>query len=90
MMAHDEALARFVDRHGEPAAQLGESHQQQTQTVFGVHRIVRQQAQVIEYIVAQKLCLVDDQDGQEFGLLDEAGDLGADGTVGGGAGAFGG
>ena len=44
MMAHDEALAeRFVDRHGEPAAQLGESHQQQTQTVFGVHRIVRQQ-----------------------------------------------
>ena len=34
--------------------------------------------------------LVDDQDGQQFGLLNEAGDLGADGAVGGGAGALGG
>ena len=91
MVADDEALVeRFVDRHGEAAAQFGEADQQQTQAVIGVHRVVGQQPQVVEYVVAQELRLVDDQDGQQFGLLNEAGDLGADGAVGGGAGALGG
>ena len=91
MVADDEALVeRFVDRHGEAAAQFGEADQQQTQAVVGVHRVVGQEPQVVEYVVAQELRLVDDQDGQQFGLLNEAGDLGADGAVGGGAGALGG
>ena len=35
VMAHDQALVeRFVNRHGQPAAQLGESDQQQTQAVL--------------------------------------------------------
>ena len=38
VVAHDEALGeRFVHGHGEAAAQLGESDEQQAQAVFGVH-----------------------------------------------------
>ena len=67
MVADDEALVeRFVDRHGEAAAQFGEADQQQTQPVIGVHRVVGQESQVVEYVVAQELRLVDDQDGQQF------------------------
>ena len=38
VVAHDEALGeRFVAGHGEAAAQLGESDEQQAQAVVGVH-----------------------------------------------------
>ena len=43
VVAHDEALGeRFVHGHGEAAAQLGESDEQQAQAVFGVHGEVGQ------------------------------------------------
>ena len=62
MMAHDQALAeRFVDRHGEAAAQLGEADQQQAEAVLGVHGVVGQQAQIVEHVGAQELRLVDDE-----------------------------
>ena len=46
VVAHDEALGeRFVAGHGEAAAQLGESDEQQAQAVLGVHFVIAQQAQ---------------------------------------------
>ena len=43
VVAHDQALVeRFVHGHRQPAAQLGESDQQPTQAVLGVHRVVGQ------------------------------------------------
>ena len=65
VVTHDEALGeRFVHGHGEAAAQLGESDEQQTQAVLAVHGEVRQQAKIFEDIVAQVLRLVDDEHGQ--------------------------
>ena len=62
VMAHDEALIeRFVNGHGQPAAQFGEADEKQAQAVFGIHGVVGEQAQVAEDIVAQELSLVDDQ-----------------------------
>ena len=58
--------------------------------VLGIHGKVRQQPEVFEDVVTQVLGLVDDEHGELLGLVDEAGDLGADGAVGGGARAFGG
>ena len=85
----DEALAeRLVDGHGQPAAQFGEADEEHAQPALGVHAEVGEQAEVLEHVVAQVLGLVDDQDGELLGLLDEAGDLVADGAVGGGAGAL--
>ena len=57
--------------------------------MLGVHGVVGQQAQIVEHVGAQELRLVDDEHRQQLGLLDLAGDLGADGAVGGGAGTFG-
>ena len=38
VMSDDEALAQgFVDSHGEPASEFGESDEQQAQAAFGVH-----------------------------------------------------
>jgi hypothetical protein len=37
MVAHDDALGEgLVHGHGEPPAQLGEPHQQETQAVVGI------------------------------------------------------
>ena len=77
-----------MDGHGQPAAQFGETDQQHAEAAFGVHAEVGEQAEILEHVVAKVLGLVDDQDGQLRGLLDEAGDLVADGAVGGGAGAL--
>ena len=87
----DEALAQgFVDGHGEPAPEFGESDEDQAQSLFGVHGEVGEQAEVFEHVVAQVLGLVDDEHRQLFGFGDESGDLVADGAVGGGSRAFGG
>ena len=54
VVAHDEALCeRFVAGHGEAAAQLGETDEQQAQAVVAVHGEVGQEAEVFEDIVAQ-------------------------------------
>ena len=43
VVTHDEALGeRFVHGHGESAAQLGESDEQQAQAVLGVHFVIAQ------------------------------------------------
>ena len=89
VVADDEALAeRLVDGHGQPAAQFGEADEEHAQAALGVHAEVGEQAEVLEHVVAQVLGLVDDEDRELLGLLDEAGDLVADGAVGGGAGAL--
>ena len=76
--------------HAETAAQFGEADEEQAQAVVGVHVEVGEQPEVLEHVVAQMVSLVDDQHGELLGLAHEAGDFGADGTVGGGAGAHGG
>ena len=53
-----------------------------------IHGEVRQQAEVLEDVVAQVVGLVDDEDGQLLGLLCEAGDLGPDRVVCRGSGAL--
>ena len=89
VVADDEALAeRLVDGHGQPAAQFGESDEQHAQAAFGIHLEVREEPEILEDVVAQVLGLVDDEDRQLLGLLDETGDLVADRAVGGGAGAL--
>ena len=91
VVAYDESLGeRFVAGHGEAAAQLGESDEQQAQAVVAVHFVIAQQPEVFEDVVAQVLGLVDDEDGELLGLAHQSGDFGADGAVGGGARAFGG
>ena len=91
MVAHDEALSeRFVAGHGEAAAQLGESDQQQAQAVLAIHGEVTQQAKIFEDVVAQVLGFVDDEHGELLGLAHQSSDFFADGAVGGGARAFGG
>ena len=91
VVAYDESLGeRFVAGHGEASAQLGEPDEQQAQAVVAVHLVIAQQPEVFEDVVAQVLCLVDDEDGELVGLAHQSGDFGADGAVGGGARAFGG
>ena len=91
VVAHDEALCeRFVAGHGEAAAQLGETDEQQAQAVVAVHGEVGQEAEVFEDIVAQVLGFVDDEHGELLGLAHQSGDFFADGAVGGGARALGG
>ena len=91
VVADDEALAEgFVDRHGESSAQFGEADEQHAQAALGIHVEVREQPEILEDVIAQVLCLVDDEHRQLLGFGDESGDLVADGAVGGGAGAFGG
>jgi len=48
------------------------------QAVLGVHRVVGEQAQILEQLGAQVVGLVDDEHGTEAVLGAEAGDLGAD------------
>ena len=89
VVADDEALGeRLVDGHGQAAAEFGETDQQHAQAAFGVHAEVREESEILEDVVAQVLGLVDDKDRQLPGLLNEAGDLVADGAAGGGAGAL--
>ena len=90
-MAHNEALGeRFVHGHREAPSQLGQPDQEQAQAVLGVHGEVGQQPQVFQDVVSQVLRFVDDEHGELLGLAHQAGDLGADGAVGGSARAFGG
>ena len=91
VVTHDEALGeRFVHGHGEAAAQLGESDEQQAQAVLAVHGEVREEPEVFEDVVAQVLGFVDDEHGELLGLAHQSGDFFADGAVGGGARALGG
>ena len=86
VVAHDEALAeRFVHRHGEAPAQLGQPHEDEAHAVLGVHGEVGQQPQVLEHVAAQVVGLVDDEHGELLGLLGKAGDFGLDRVVGRGA-----
>ena len=63
--------------HGEAAAQLRESDEQQAQAILRVYDEVGQQPEVFEDIVAQVLRLVDDEHGELFGLAHQSGDLGS-------------
>ena len=72
VVADDEALAeRLVDGHGQPAVEFGESGEQHAQAAFGVHLEVGEEPEILEDVVAQVLGLVDDEDRQLLGLLDE-------------------
>ena len=83
-------LHRFVHGHGEAPSQFGQPHQHQAQPGGGVHVEVGQQPEVFQHVVAQMVGLVDDEHRLLFGLADQAVDLGLDGAIRGGAGAFGG
>ena len=62
MVADDDPLReRLVHRHGEPTPQLGLADEQQAEAVLGVHRVVGQEAQILEDVVAQVMRLVDDE-----------------------------
>ena len=51
---HDDALVEcLVDGHGEAASELGESDEEEAQTVFGLDVVQRQQSEVFEDVVSQ-------------------------------------
>ena len=52
VMADDKALIeRFVNGHGQPAAQFGEADQEQAQAVFGVHRNFEMDSRLVVSLV---------------------------------------
>ena len=79
MVADDEALAEgFVHGHGQAPPELGQADEDEAQALLRIHGEVREQAQVLEDVVAQVMGLVDDQHRQLLGFGDETGDLVAD------------
>ena len=89
MVSDDEALAEgLVHGHRQSPPELGEADEDEAHALLRIHGEVRQQAEVLEDVVAQVVGLVDDEDGQLLGLLGEAGDLGPDRVVGRGAGSL--
>ena len=83
---HDDALVEWlVDGHGEAASELGESDEEEAQTVFGLDVVQRQQSEVFEDVVSQVMGLVEPEQGALFELDTQSGDFGADNMVGVGA-----
>jgi len=77
--AHDDALRKRIERgHREPPPQLRMADEHDADPVLGVHRVVGQEAQVLEYVGAQVVGLVDDEDRAEAVLGAPARDLSAD------------
>jgi hypothetical protein len=63
VVSNDNALREcFVDGHGKAASEFALAKEQKTKTVFRVHVVVGEQAEVLEHIGSEVVSLVDDED----------------------------
>ncbi len=64
MVADDDALVeRLVHGHADASSQLGLPAEEEAESVLRVHRVVGEQAHLLEHVAAKAVRFVEDEDG---------------------------